>query len=143
MRASRTVLLVAFLLVAGTLSAQEAAAPSTASPAKPDYSRDNLLRLLVETEKPEHEPRVRFRFGTIDFKALGTRWRIGYLPFMMPLSGSQIRVTQEWPDPFALTGTSIASPPRVWKSTPRAVRRELRRIDRLSKVKASVKVDGE
>lgn len=125
-------------MIAGGLAAQEQTAPSAPQP--PDYSRQNLLRLLVDADAPGDEDRLRFHVGAIEFGALGTRWRFNYLPLMMPLSGTQMGVTRQWPDPFALTGTSIASPPRTWR-TRRALERELRRINRTTKAKVKVEVE--
>ena len=111
-----------------------------------DYSKDTIIRLTADIpEPPEHEPRMVFHVGAVDFKALGTRWRFNFLPFMAPLSGTRFGVTQEWPDPFALTGTAIATPPRAFR-TRRQMNAELRRIDRVTrpkKPKATVKVTTE
>ena len=138
MRSIRIVVLLAAVLAGSAAFAQDGASPATAP--KPDYSRDTLMRLLVDIEAPEHQPAVRFRLGAIEFNALGTQWRFNYLPLMMPLSGSQARVTREWPDPFALTGTAIAVPPRIWRER-RAIERELRRINRTAKVKVEVRTE--
>ena len=110
--------------------------------AQPDYSRQNLQRFVANIpEPPDRDRDVYFHVGAIEFRALGTRWRFNYLPFMMPLSGTQMGITQTPPDPFALTQTSIATSPRAW-STRRAVNAEMRRIDRTEKEKrAKVKVN--
>ncbi|HEX8617231.1 MAG TPA: hypothetical protein VF911_06575 [Thermoanaerobaculia bacterium] len=109
-------LLLAFLLGAGSLAAQEQP--------RADYSRDTLMRLFVAAA-PE-EPVVRYRDGGIELRALGATWRMQY---MAPLSGSAIgEVSNAWPDPFALTGTQIATGPRAWR-TRRDMNRELRRIE--------------
>ncbi len=109
-----------------------------------DYSKDTMMRLTADIpQRPEHEPRLVFHVGAVDFRALGTRWRFNFLPFMMPLSGTRLDVTQEWPDPFALTHTQIATPPRAF-TTRRQMNAELRRIDRVTKKpKATVKVTTE
>ena len=76
---------------------------------KPDYSRPTLIRILsVNEAPPKPEPRVEFPFGAINVRALGTRWMLGYLPFMMPLSGSVNTgrgLGSNFPNPFALTHT--------------------------------------
>lgn len=108
---------------------------------KPDFSRDAVQKLLLTVDvEAEVEPPVRFHVGAVEFRTLGTNWRFNYLPIMMPLSGTRFGVTQEWPDPFALTGTAIATPRRAWR-TQRAFNAELRRINR--KVKADLKVRRE
>jgi hypothetical protein len=129
MRASATIL--ALLLVAAPAFAQEDAATR-------NYSKDTLLRLFVEAAKQESENPIRYRRGAIEFQALGTSWRFNYLP-MMPLSGTMGGVTQEWPDPFALTNTVIATSPRSWR-TRRDVNAELKRIEKSERAKIKVTV---
>ena len=128
----RTATLLALLLVAGLAAAQEEP--------KPDYSRDTLLRLFVGDEDDDRDGDVRFHVGAVEFGALGTRWRFNYLPIMAPLPGTRFATTREWPDAFALTGTPIATPPRAWR-TQREMNAELRRIDRVTRSRATVRVD--
>ena len=102
---------------------------------KPDYSRENLQKFVAAIpEEPEHDRRIRFYWGAVEFSALGQRWRVGPV---MPFSGSIMRTTQELPDPFSLTGTPIATPKRAWK-TQRKVNAELRRIEKMERAKISV-----
>jgi len=102
---------------------------------QPDYSRENLQRFVAAIpEEPQHERRFRFSWGAIEFSALGQRWTISPV---MPLSGSGLRTTQEWPDPFALTGTAIATPKRAWR-TQRKVDAEMRRIEQMERAKIRV-----
>ena len=136
----RTAVLIATLLLASSAAAQQ----SLRDPDPPDFSRDTLLRLFAEGEERE-DPEGRFShsFGAIEFRAAGMRWRIGYLPFFVPLSGSQPWVNgQRWPDPFALTGTEIAQTPRTWRSQ-RAMSAELRRIERRIRETSTVRVQPE
>ena len=135
----RTALTLALLLTALTVTGQETE-PEQAAP-KPDFSRDTLVRLFSEDiEREKVERRVEFGFGYVDFKALGMRWRVGYLPIMAPMQGSQPWLNGDrWPDPFALTRTEIASPPRTWRQS-RAMSAELRRIEKRLKSTATVKV---
>lgn len=131
MRASATIL--ALLLVAGAAAAQEQR--------KPDYSRPTLMRIFVVQAPTEEGERVRYRMGVVDFNALGTSWRFNYLPaLLMPLSGTETGVTQTWPDPFALTGTQIATSPRAWR-TRRAMSQELERIEATERAKVRVNVE--
>jgi hypothetical protein len=118
------------------LSAALIAAPAGAQEAtKPDYSRENLQRFVAAIpEEPQHERRIRFYWGAIEFAALGQRWR--FAP-MLPLSGSGLRTTQEWPDPFSLTRTAIATPKRAWR-TQRKVNAEMRRIEKTERAKIEV-----
>jgi hypothetical protein len=117
MRTSLTIL--ALLLVAGTAMAQDEP--------RPDYSRDHLLRLFVAAS-PEEAQR-NYRDIGVTVNAFGTSFRVHALPqLLMPLSGSVPDTSQEWPDPFALTGTQIATSQRAWR-TRRNVDRELRRIE--------------
>lgn len=110
-------------------------APARAQETKPDYSRENLQRFVAAIpEEPERERNFRFYWGAIEFTALGQRWR--FAP-MLPLSGSVMRTTQEWPDPFSLTGTAIATPKRAWR-TQRKVDAEIRRIEKMERAKIRV-----
>jgi hypothetical protein len=134
MRASATIL--ALLLLAGTAAAQEDDRPVP-------YSRDQLLKLFASAAKQEAENPVRYDRGSVRFTALGTTWRFNYLP-MMAMSGGRFgstAVTQEWPDPFALTNTQIAMPQRTWR-TRREVNAELKRIDKSERAKIRVTVGG-
>jgi hypothetical protein len=131
-----TTLAILMLLGATALGAQE----SEPAPAKPDYSKDSLQRFVFSIpEPPKRERNVRFHIGAIEFGAVGTRWRFNYLPIMMPLSGTRLGVTREWPDPFALTGTVIATPRRAWR-TQRKVDAELRRIEKSERAKIRVEM---
>jgi hypothetical protein len=132
MRASATIL--ALLLIAGSAMAQD-------SDSTTDYSKDTLLRLFVNSAKQEGENPIRYRRGAIEFRALGTSWRFNYLP-MMPLSGTMGGVTNEWPDPFALTNTVIATSPRSWR-TRRNVNAEMRRIEKSERAKIRVTVGSQ
>ena len=119
-------------------------AASAMAQQRPDYSRETLLEIFAkEAKKEEAERRFKHEFGAISFKALGMRWRVGYLPFFMPLHGSRPWINGErWPDPFILTGTEIARPPRTWRQT-RDMNAELRRIEKRLKESATVKVNPE
>jgi hypothetical protein len=137
MRASAMILAV--LLTTAAASAQEqGTSPDTPAP---KYSKDTLLRLFAEAAKQEGENPIRFGHGAVSFKALGTSWRFNYLP-MMPLSGTMGGVTQEWPDPFALTNTAIATSPRSWR-TRRDVSAELKRIEKSERTKIRVTVGSQ
>ena len=129
------------VLIAMPVLAQQPADPA---PPEPDYSRDKLIEIFAnEPQREKAEPRIKHSIGMIEFKALGMRWRVGYLPFFMPLPGSQPWInSQRWPDPFLLTGTEYASPPRTWRQT-RDMNAELRRIERKLREKQKVKVQPE
>ena len=127
MKATATLVLLAALCTVPAFALEEP---------KPDYSRENLQRFVAAIpEPPKPERRIRFYWGAIEFGALGQRWR--FAP-MLPLSGSSLRTTQEWPDPFALTNTPIATPKRAWY-TQRRVNAELKRIEKMERAKISVK----
>jgi hypothetical protein len=103
----------------------------------PDYSRESLLRFAAEIpEPPKKERNVRFYIGAVEFAAIGQRWRFAYP--VMPFSGTQLRTTQELPDPFSLTGTVIATPRRAW-FTQRKIDAEMRRIEKTERAKIKVK----
>ena len=126
--------LIALLLTAGALAQEAPADP----PRRPDYSKEAIQKLLFEAGE---QSRIRFRPGAVDFYALGMSWQFNYIPgLMMPLSGTRMGVTQEWPDPFALTRTVIATSPRAARRG-REFNRELRAINK--RLKATVKVKTE
>lgn len=121
----RGLLLAAVLVATPMLAAEE-----------PDYSREALRRQFsahVIELGPKPKPRVQFKFGAIEFRALGMDWRIAYLP-VMPLSGTRMGVTQQPPNPFELTGVAIAGTPAEELEPPsRELRAELRRIKRITR----------
>ena len=114
----RSCFVLALLLLSPAALAQE----------PPDYSRETLMRIFAD-QPAEEQPDIRFHIGTVEFRAMGSDWRFVYAP-LLPLSGSVMRVTQEWPDPFSLTGTMPATPARVNRS--RDLRYELHRIERIA-----------
>jgi len=140
----KTTISILVLLAAVSLSAQEQQPQPQPQPApaaaQPDYSKPALQRFVLSIPaEPKRERNVRFHVGAIEFGAVGTRWRFNYLPIMAPLSGTRLGVTREWPDPFALTGTAIATPPRAWR-TQRQINSELRRIEKTERAKVKVNV---
>ncbi|HEX7708586.1 MAG TPA: hypothetical protein VF701_19150 [Thermoanaerobaculia bacterium] len=138
MKASAT--LIALLLTASVAFGQEQAA---AGNGQPDYSRDRLLWLTSdEAQRLEEEPLVTYHVGAVQFRAIGSDWRFVYLPIMAPMSGSRMTTTfHEWPDPFSLTGTAIATSPRAWR-TQRSYNAELRRIEASERARIRVRVGG-
>jgi hypothetical protein len=137
-----TAAFVIVLALAGDIAAQE---KPVANP--PDYSREKLIQIFANDPVREKvEPNVRWGFGYVDFRALGMRWRMAYLPIMFPLSGSipwrNNGAFGSLPDPFELTGTEIASPPRTWRQA-RDMSAELKRIEHSEKTKARVTVKPE
>jgi len=137
---------VIVLALAGNIAAQEAAS-DPAKPAQTDFSRAKLTQIFANA--PQHEivePRIHYGFGYIDFRALNMRWRVNYLPIMIPLSGSipwrGNGSFQNVPDPFELTHTEIATPPRAYKRT-RDMNAELKRIEKSERAKAKVTVKPE
>ncbi len=132
MRATATIL---FLLVSCAAAAQEETTP--------DYSKDSIMRVLrAQAEEEEKKPAVEFHVGQVEFTAIGTRWHFNYLPLMAPLSGTRLGITNEWPDPFALSGTPIATGRRAW-STQRQINMELRRINESEKKKVKIRIDAQ
>ena len=131
MKASTSFLLLT--LLGGAAAAQE-------TPAKPDFSREAVQRFVMNVTVEEEEAEIRARYDPLvtNFAALGTTWRVGYIPqLMMPMAGSQIGVTQTFPDAFSLLGVGYAMGPRAWR-TRRAYARELKRIN--ERINADVKI---
>lgn len=120
--------LALFLLLPLRAMAQEARA---------DYSRPTLLRIVVEADREESRG-IRWEDGTVTFRALGSNWH--FVPIMLPFVGTRFTTTREWPDAFSLTGTPIATSPRAWARR-RELNGELRRIEKVTKPKAKVKVN--
>lgn len=132
----RRALILSLLLVGvtATLAAQEPSVPPDA------YTRDSIMRVLRATEE-QPAPRVRdvhWGFGYVEFRALGQHWRLAYLPIMAPLSGTAFTTSRQWPDPFALTGTTFATTPRSFRAQ-RNVNRELSRIEKLEKPRVTTR----
>jgi hypothetical protein len=128
MRASTT-LLTLFLLLAATAHATD----------RPDYSPDGLLRLFSgEPVRATNDNRVHFNYGVIDYRFLDTNLK--FVPILLPLSGTELRTTQVWPDPFALTHTQIATSKRAWR-TQRTLNAELRRIEKTQRARIKVKTN--
>lgn len=116
-----------------------AAAQEEQPDVKADYSKPALQRFVASIpEPPKRDHNVHFYVGGVEFRALGARYRFNYLPIMAPLSGTRLGITQEWPDPFALTGTAIATPRRAWR-TQRQVDAEMKRIEKTERAKIRVK----
>ena len=127
MKASATFLI---LVLAAGASAQQATT-------KPDYSKEAVQEFVMSIDV-EEESSVTYYPDSVRFNALGTSWSFKPFPnLMMPLSGTQMGVTQQWPDPFSLSRTSIATTPRSWY-TNRELQKELDRINK--RLKATVRV---
>jgi hypothetical protein len=135
----KTTLILAALLVATSLSAQQGPDGSTdTSTTKPDFSRPSLQRFVLSIPaEPKRERSVRFHVGAVEFGAIGTRFRFNYLPIMAPISGTRLAVSREWPDPFSLTQTAVATPKRAWR-TQRNLNAELRRIEKTERARIRV-----
>jgi hypothetical protein len=128
MKTSTTILFLLAALLSVPAAAQE-------GETQPDYSRENLQRFVAAIpEEPERPRRIQFYWGAIEFSALGQKWRFSPV---MPFSGAGLRTTQEWPDPFSLTGTSIATPKHAWRRQ-RQLNSELKRIEKMDRAKIKV-----
>jgi hypothetical protein len=121
-----------FLLMATPLTAEE--------PPVVDTSKEALQKFVAAIPEPPPPPprNVTFHLGALEFRALGMRWRIAYMPILPPLPGTRPTTTREWPDAFALTHTPIATTPRSF-TTRRAVNAESRRIEKTERAKIKVK----
>src|SRR5687767_11542422 len=118
------------LFLAASASAQQAP--------KPDYSKEAIQEFVMSIDVEEESP-VTYFPDSIRFNALGTSWNFHPFPrLMMPLAGTQMGVTQQWPDAFSLTGTQIAMTPRTWY-TKRELKRELDKINKRLKATVDVK----
>ena len=137
-------LLFALFLVAVPALAQTADDDMKVQTTSPDYSRNKLIQIFADN--PEHPPkppkRIEIGIGYIDFRALGMRWRIGFLPFYAPLYGSEPYAMNGafggMPDPLIATGTEIPQTPRTWAQN-RAFNAELKRIEKTERAKEKAK----
>ena len=85
--------------------------------------------------------RIDFDLGAIDVYKFGLRSRFYWLPFLAPLPGTKLNETATLPSPFALTQTQIArSMPYISDENSAAVNREIKRVLRLDKKRAKIKV---
>jgi hypothetical protein len=108
---------------------------------KPDYSKEAIQEFVMSIDVEEEESSVTYFPDAIRFNALGTSWRFTPYPrLMMPLAGTQMGVTQQWPDAFSLTGTQIATTQRSWY-TRRELKKELDSINKRLKATVKVKTD--
>jgi hypothetical protein len=131
MRASTTIAILLLLLVGFTAQAADA----------PDYSPQGLLRLFSgEPPRPSGDRALQFSYGVIDYRAFGGTTNFRFSPALLPLSGTEFRTTQVVPNPFALTGTQIATSRRAWR-TQRTLNAELRRINRTERAKLRVRTE--
>jgi hypothetical protein len=134
-----------FMLVlafAVTAAAQDDIKQQPQQTQPPDYSRNKLIQILANEPPKPAERKVDFGFGYVDFRALGMRWKVGYLPIMMPLYGSVPWAMNGafggMPDPFVQTGTEIPYTPRTWREI-RDMNAELKRIERTERAKEKEK----
>jgi hypothetical protein len=126
MRASTT--LLALILLVGATAAQ--------AETRPDYSPAGLQRLFAgQPETTRDDDPLRFSYGVIDYRYRNTH--LQFSPALLPLSGTELRTTQVWPDPFSLTRTQIATSRRAWR-TQRTLNAELRRIEKLERARLRV-----
>ena len=123
----RAIIPLLIILAAGMARAQ------TTTTTAPDYSPDHLRQIFSTTPSEDLVPprNVHFGFGTVEFRALGMQWRIGFLPFLAPFPGSVPGTTNHMPDAFSLNHLIIPGAPPPPERTA-DMRRELRRIAKLT-----------
>ena len=113
---------VALLLLATTAFADD------------DAEKLKAWRDLNPDDRPASKQRVEWHTGYVEIHALGTDFRIFYLPFLAPLPGARLEDAGKIPNPFELTGTPYANtlPPMFDKDRSSAVDREYKRIQKLT-----------
>jgi len=120
--------------------------PETTTP-RADYSRpalfhfvaNNEIRMSPLPERPTHG-RFQWHFGWMEFRGLGTDWRIFYLPIVVPLAGSTLHDHAKTPTAFELTGTRFAAGVQIGPDLTASVNREAKRAKKFERT-AKVKVD--
>jgi hypothetical protein len=101
----KTVIAVVLLLVA------------TAALADDDAEKLKVFRQMNPDDRPAVPRRVEFHTGYLDIHALGTEFRIMYLPFLAPLPGARLEDGSNIPSPFVLVPQHASSmPPMADKS---------------------------
>jgi len=130
----------ASLLIASAMLGDE---PATT---RPDYSREALLHFVASNDirmspLPDHLPpgRIQWHLGWMEFRALGMKWRIFYLPIAVPLAGSGLQNVANVPNPLEMTGTPFPASPQLYPDRSAAVDRELKRVLKLER---QAKVEG-
>ena len=109
---------------------------------RPDYSKDAMLSFTREVLRQRAAEHVNIDFGAIDIYHFGTHVKLLWLPFLAPLPGTRLADVASLPSPFALTQTPIARsmPYMPDDETSSAVNREIRRVLRMDKKRAKIKV---
>jgi len=122
---------IALLITVAATVAQAQSAPQST---QPDYSPDHLRQIFSTTPGDEPTPprNVRLGFGVVEFRAFGMQWRVGFLPFLAPLHGSVPGTTRVLPDAFSLNHVSIPGGAPIEVERSADMRRELRRIARIT-----------
>jgi len=133
----------------GTFAALTLIAAATAAaadaPQPPDYSQPAMLTFTQEVLRQRAAERIDIDLGAIDVYHFGMRSRFYWLPFLAPLPGTKLNETAKLPSPFALTQTAIARsmPYMSDDDTAAAVNREVRRVLRMEKKRAKIRVEAE
>ena len=124
------------------LATMTAAAALADDAPRPDYSKDAMLSFSREVIRQREAERVEIDFGAIDVYKFGTHVKFFWLPFLAPLPGTKLNETARIPDAFSLTNTRIArSMPYMAEENRAGVNREIRRVLRLEKRRAKIKVE--
>ena len=107
---------------------------ATAAFADDDAEKLKAWRDLNPDDRPAVKRGVEWHPGYVEIHALGTDFRIFYLPFLAPLPGARLEDGAKIPNPFELTGTPYANtlPPMFDKDRSAAVDREYKRIQKLT-----------
>ena len=123
------------------LTLMAAAAALADDAPRPDYSRDALLSFSREVIRQREAERVEVDFGSIDVYKFGTHLKFFWLPFLAPLPGTRLNETAVVPDAFSQTRTRIArSMPYMSEENRAGVNREIRRVLRMEKRRAKIRV---
>jgi hypothetical protein len=138
MKTMKTIALVTLTIT--LIGAGSALAASVQQP--PDYSQPAMLAFTQEVLRQRAAERIDIDLGAIDIYHFGLRSRFYWLPLLAPLPGTRLKDTSSLPSPFALTQTVIARsmPYMSDDETSPAVHREIKRVLRLDKKRAKIKV---
>jgi hypothetical protein len=99
-----------------------------------DAEKLQAFRDLNSDDRMAFRRGIDWHFGYFEIHALGTDFRITYLPLLAPLPGARLEDGAKIPNAFELTGTPYANtpPPMFDKNRSWAVEREYKRIRKLT-----------
>ena len=92
---------IAAALALSALALTFATLSAGASSSSPDYSKEALLEVFSDDRREKPQPYKNVGPGYVQFRALGSDFRLFFLPIMAPLAGTvSSNGSATFPDPF-------------------------------------------